>query len=106
MARDWMHWNNNATVDLPIDRMMIGQVRTRSSDSYVPDSASTATAYSCGIKVYNGAIGIDDDVEPCGTVLEAAKAQGYKTGLVATSRITHVCFSPHGLDCGALTKVI
>ncbi|KAI5837018.1 alkaline-phosphatase-like protein [Morchella snyderi] len=89
MARDWMHWNNNATVDLPIDRMMIGQVRTRSSDSYVPDSASTATAYSCGIKVYNGAIGIDDDVEPCGTVLEAAKAQGYKTGLIATSRITH-----------------
>jgi len=28
---------------------------------------------------------------PCGTVLEAAKDQGFKTGLVVTSRITHVC---------------
>ena len=27
---------------------------------------------------------------PCGTVLEAAKQEGYMTGLVVTSRITHV----------------
>lgn len=91
MARDWVHWNNNRTTFLPIDEMMIGQIRTRSSDSYVPDSASTATAYSCGIKVYNGAIAVDDDSEPCGTVLEAAKLEGFKTGLIVTSRITHVC---------------
>lgn len=90
MARDWIHWNDNMTVTMPIDEMMIGQVRTRSSDSYVTDSGSAATAYSCGLKTYNGAIAVDDDAEPCGTVLEAAKLAGFKTGLIVTSRITHV----------------
>ena len=54
MARDWIHWGDNSTEGLPIDEMMIGQIRTRSSDSYVTDSSSSATAYSCGIKTYNG----------------------------------------------------
>jgi alkaline phosphatase len=54
LARHYAHWANNGTVALPIDKMQIGGIRTRSTDSYVPDSASTATAYSCGIKTYNG----------------------------------------------------
>lgn len=54
MARDYVHWTNNDTVTLPIDEMMIGQIRTKSADSYVTDSAASATAYSCGIKSYNG----------------------------------------------------
>ena len=54
MARDYVHWANNNTVTLPIDEMMIGQVRTKATDSYVTDSAASATAYSCGIKSYNG----------------------------------------------------
>ncbi|CAG8812181.1 17088_t:CDS:1, partial [Gigaspora rosea] len=40
----------------------------------------------------------DTDKTPCGTVLEAAKAIGMKTGLVVTSRITHATpasFSAH-----------
>lgn len=76
MARDYMHWKNNATTVLPIDQMVIGLVRTRASNSYVTDSAASATAYSCGIKSYNGAIGVGDDFMPCGTVLEAAHLQG------------------------------
>ncbi|KAF8465340.1 alkaline-phosphatase-like protein [Kalaharituber pfeilii] len=89
MARDYVHWSNNNTVHLPIDELLIGSIRTRSSDSFVTDSSSSATAYSCGIKTLNGAVGVNDDNVPCGTVLEAAKAQGFKTGLVVTSRITH-----------------
>ncbi|KAG0641143.1 alkaline-phosphatase-like protein [Tuber brumale] len=89
MARDWIHWKDNSTKGLPIDEMMIGQIRTRSSDSYVTDSASSATAYSCGIKTFNGGIAVDDNQEPCGTVLEAAKLKGFMTGLIVTSRITH-----------------
>jgi alkaline phosphatase len=54
MARDYIHWTNNDTVTLPIDEMVIGLVRTRATDSYVTDSAASATAYSCGIKSYNG----------------------------------------------------
>ncbi|RPB29713.1 alkaline phosphatase-like protein [Terfezia boudieri ATCC MYA-4762] len=89
MARDYIHFTNNATQKLPADNLLIGSIRTMASDSYVTDSAASASAYSCGLKTYNGAIGVDDDVMPCGTVLEAAKDQGFKTGLVVTSRITH-----------------
>lgn len=39
-------------------------------------------------QTYNGGIAVDQDGNPCGTVLEAAHFAGYKTGLVATSRIT------------------
>lgn len=45
------------------------------------------------------AIGVDDDVLPCGTVLEAAKDQGFRTGLVVTSRITHVWFPRSKVGC-------
>ena len=33
---------------------------------------------------------VNDDQEPCGTVLEAAKLKGFMTGLIVASRITHV----------------
>ncbi|CAE6428026.1 unnamed protein product [Rhizoctonia solani] len=103
-ARDFVQWNNSATGwnrQLGSDTIQIGSIRTRSSDSYVTDSAASATAYSCAIKTYNGAIGIDEDGNPCGTVLEAAKRAGLKTGLVVTSRITHATpasFASHIYD--------
>ncbi|KAK9245058.1 alkaline-phosphatase-like protein [Lipomyces tetrasporus] len=93
-ARDYANWVDNATVVLPVDEMAIGYVRTKASDTLVTDSAAAATAYACGIKTYNGAIGVDDDYLPCGTILEAAKLNGFYTGLVVTSRITHA--SPAG----------
>ncbi|KAH0538988.1 hypothetical protein FGG08_004437 [Glutinoglossum americanum] len=73
---------------LMLDKHLIGSSRTRSSDSLVTDSAAGATAFSCGLKSYNGAIATLPDHTPCGTVLEAAKAAGYMTGLVVTTRIT------------------
>lgn len=39
---------------LPLDRLLVGSSRTRSSNSLVTDSAAGATAFSCGIKTYNG----------------------------------------------------
>ncbi|KAJ3134096.1 hypothetical protein HK100_003837 [Physocladia obscura] len=86
---------------LPLDTILVGSSRTRSSDSFVTDSAAGATAFSCALKSYNGAIGVDPDMNPCGTVLEAAKLRGYMTGIVATSRITHATpasFSSHVID--------
>jgi len=74
---------------LPLDTILVGSSRTQSSSSFITDSAAGATAFSCGLKTYNGAIGVDPQRKPCGTLLEAAKASGYLTGLVATSRITH-----------------
>lgn len=71
---------------LPLDPILIGSSRTRSADSLVTDSAAGATAFSCTLKSYNGAIAVEPKQrDPCGTLLEAAKHQGYQTGLVVTS---------------------
>lgn len=70
-------------------------------DSLITDSAAGATAFACGIKTYNRAIGMDPLKRPCGTVLEAARRQGYKTGLVVTAKITDAtpaCFASHVVD--------
>jgi alkaline phosphatase len=64
----------------------------------VTDSAAGATAFSCGLKSYNGAISVLPNHTACGTVLEAAHLAGYKTGLVVTTRITDAtpaCFASH-----------
>ncbi|RUS20101.1 alkaline phosphatase [Endogone sp. FLAS-F59071] len=87
---------------LPLDTILVGTSRTRSSSSWVTDSAAGATAFSCARKSYNGAISVDPFKNPCGTVLESAKIRhGMLTGLVATSRITHATpasFSAHVED--------
>lgn len=66
-----------------------GLIDTRSSSSKVTDSAAGATAYSAGIRTFNGAIGVAPDSTPVATVLEVARDRGLATGLVATSSITH-----------------
>ncbi|KAI1338241.1 alkaline phosphatase-like protein [Xylariaceae sp. FL0016] len=83
---------------LTLDKHFWGTSRTRSSSSLVTDSAAGATAFSCGKKSYNGAISMLPGSNPCGTVLEAAKRAGYKTGLVVTTDITDAtpaCFASH-----------
>ena len=88
---------------LALDSVLVGSVETSASDSRVTDSAAGATAYACGIKTYNGAIGVAADGAPCRTVLEAAEGRGMATGLVATSRITHATpasFAAHVPDRG------
>lgn len=66
-----------------------GFVKTHSSDNLITDSASGTTAYSCGLKTYNGAIGVNPDKKACKTILELAEEMGLSTGLIATSSITH-----------------
>lgn len=83
---------------LTLDKHFWGTSRTRSSNRLVTDSAAGATAFSCGKKSYNGAISVLPDFSPCGSVLEAAKKAGYKTGLVVTTDITDAtpaCFASH-----------
>ncbi|KAL2181517.1 alkaline-phosphatase-like protein [Thermothelomyces heterothallicus CBS 202.75] len=73
---------------LTLDAHFWGTSRTRSTNSLVTDSAAGATAFSCGRKSYNGAIAMLDGHRPCGTVLEAAKRKGFRTGLVVTTDVT------------------
>lgn len=66
-----------------------GIVKTYASNNLITDSAAGATAYSCGLKTYNGAIAVDPEKQACKTILEMAEEKGFSTGLVSTSGITH-----------------
>lgn len=100
LTRSFRQYVDNLPYDdaLVLDHHLIGQSRTRSNSSLVTDSAAGATAFSCGMKSYNGAISVLPDFSPCGSIMEAAKRAGYTTGLVVTTRITDAtpaCFASH-----------
>lgn len=63
--------------------------RTCSATSLVTDSAAAATAIACGVKTYNGAIGVDADGKPVQSCAVAAHNAGKKVGIVSTVTITH-----------------
>ena len=54
---------------------------------YVTDSAASATAWSTGVKTYNGALGVDIHEKDHTTILEMAKAAGLATGNVSTAEL-------------------
>lgn len=68
---------------------VVGLHKQQSASDLITDSAAGATAFACGIKTYNGAIGVDLDSVPVKSILEEAEEKGLSTGLIATSSITH-----------------
>ncbi|ASM15962.1 MULTISPECIES: alkaline phosphatase [Serratia] len=60
--------------------------KTRKPD-YVTDSAASATAWTTGVKTYNGALGVDVNGKDQPTLLEIAKAAGKATGNVSTAEL-------------------
>ncbi|MEM9846542.1 MAG: alkaline phosphatase [Bacteroidota bacterium] len=68
---------------------VVGLHKSYSADALVTDSAAGATAFACGIKTYNGAVGVDPDTTAHKTILEYAAENGLATGLLATCNITH-----------------
>src|SRR6476469_9646808 len=54
---------------------------------YTPDSASTGTAWSTGVKTYDNAISVDRHGKAYPTLLELAKKSGFATGDITTSEI-------------------
>lgn len=67
----------------------VGLHKSHSSSDLITDSAAGATAFSTGVKTFNGAIGMDRDSLPVKTILEECEEKGMATGLVATVSITH-----------------
>ncbi|XP_076879969.1 alkaline phosphatase, intestinal, tandem duplicate 1 isoform X2 [Brachyhypopomus gauderio] len=73
--------------------------KTYSVDRQVADSASTATAYHCGVKANSKTVGVSANAMAyeCNTtfgnevysVLHRAKAQGMSVGIVTTTRVQH-----------------
>lgn len=82
-----MYMENNKTV---FERFTnIGFHKSHSADNLVTDSAAGATAFACGVKTYNGAIGVNTRKEPLPTLLEMAEKKQMATGLVVSCSITH-----------------
>ncbi len=82
-----MYANNSA---LNMERFpVVGFHKTHAENDLITDSAAGATAFSCGIKTYNGAVGMKLDTTACKTIVEEAEDQGMATGLIATSTIVH-----------------
>ena len=74
--------------------------RTFSSDAITPDSAPTMVAMMSGQNTNGGVLGLDETTEyadfngdgdgkPLRTLLEQAKQNGMRVGVVSTARITH-----------------
>ena len=68
---------------------VVGFHQSHSYDNLITDSAAGATAFSCGIKTYNGGIAVDPDEKPQPTILEQLSKSGYATGMVVTCSATH-----------------
>ena len=99
-ARQYYQTVNNLPMDFqfPLEKYFVGTSRTQSEFNLVTDSAAGATAFSCGKKTYNGAVAITSDEKPCGTILEALKLKGYKTGMIVTAPVqdaTPASFAAH-----------
>jgi alkaline phosphatase len=67
-----------------------GLATTYDSTSFCPDSASTATSISSGIKTHSGVIGMKTDKKtPVETIAEKLKKKGMKIGIVSSVTINH-----------------
>lgn len=66
---------------------VVGWVTTYSANNGVTDSAAAGTALACGIKTNNGYVGVNPSGEPCETLLDVAKAQGYRTAIITNTSI-------------------
>ncbi|MCB9230921.1 MAG: alkaline phosphatase [Bacteroidia bacterium] len=76
----------------------IGLINTSSANAKITDSAAGATAFATGTRSYNGSISVGFDQQPLETIIERVERKGVKSGLVATSSITHAtpaCFFAH-----------
>jgi alkaline phosphatase len=86
------HWTaaRFALQPLQVERFTVmGLVDTRSASSWITDSAAGGTAFSAGVRTFNGAIGVGPDSAYVPTVLEVARNRGWATGIVSTSSVTH-----------------
>lgn len=93
----------------PLSQMpVIGLQKTHSATHLETDSGAAGTAMACGVKTFNAAIGVTADSTRVKSILELARDQGLKTGLVVTSSIVHAtpaCFYAHVASRGSYEEI-
>jgi alkaline phosphatase len=67
----------------------IGLSNVMAANSKITDSAAGATSFACGIKTFNGAIGVDMSKKSVENIVELLSKENYQTGIISTSSITH-----------------
>lgn len=68
---------------------VVGLIKTSSAKQKITDSAAGGTAFACGQKTYNGAIGVDIDSNEIPSLIDHFKMMGASNGMVSTSSVTH-----------------
>ncbi|UKN01323.1 alkaline phosphatase [Paracrocinitomix mangrovi] len=101
------YYNDNKTPNFSRFKH-IGLINTSSAKQKITDSAAGATAFACGAKSYNGAISVDTNGRYIMNVVEILERKKIKSGLVATSSITHAtpaCFYAHAKSRSDAEKI-
>ena len=68
---------------------------TNNAQNSTTDSAASGTAIACGIKTYNGAIGVNADGAPVESLAKKLHRNGMKVGIISNSSITDATPSAH-----------
>lgn len=96
MAQPSLEDNQGATLDGPeylnfMNFEVTGSAVTYDSNSFAPDSASTATSISTGQKTYSGTINVDvTGTETFETITEKVHEQlGMKVGIISSVNLNH-----------------
>lgn len=66
-----------------------GTATSYSADANVTDSSAAGTAISCGVKTYNGGLGIDAEGNEARSLAYDLKDAGYQVGIISTVPINH-----------------
>ena len=66
-----------------------GTATSYSADANVTDSSAAGTAISCGVKTYNGGLGIDAEGNEARSMAYDLKDDGYQIGIISTVPINH-----------------
>ncbi len=82
-------FSGGSDFDLALDKFpVLGHVRTYSLNQFVTDSAAAATALASGHKTNNQMVGLSPSGEPFRTIIDDAKAAGYRTGVITNTSVT------------------
>ena len=97
--------NNQLTV---MNLKHLGLVTTRSATDFTTDSAASGTAYACGIKTFNYAIGVDLAKNPAPNIPEIVAKKGIVSGVVSTDALdgaTPAAFFAHQPNRGMVNEI-
>ena len=83
---------------LLVEKMpFIGLQKTNSFNSLNSDPAAAATAIACGVKSFDGALGVNMDSISIPSIVKIGADNNMKTGVVTTASMTHLSSAAFGL---------